>query len=441
MLTAPVITAGINAVVLALTPTQRWEAAGRFSTNIITDRWFILIASATLITFTVLLIILSYQQMLQRQKVSWGLFAEYADKAGLSSQERQILLNIANHAGLRQKEAIFTMSSAFDRGVAKMVEQVTSGARGGERSRELNGVIPFLREKLGFKKQPSSSIGSSRKSRKLSSRQIPVGKKVHITRRKHRGGDGIESTVIENNDIELSVELSMPVESAVGEGWCARYYFGSSVWEFDTSVVSCHDNILVLNHAENVRFINRRRFLRVGVRRPAFIAQFPFKRNIVLKYGSNQREEVDEGLVKEKELAMVVVPSWGPPEFMQATITELGGPGLRINIPFEVKTGERIVVIFRLDEEQENASELSDGEVRTEKARIIQDIGEVRHVKALANGFSIAVELTGLSDSDVDELVRATNAAAVQVKARKKEGTDSAEKKTVMVNNSVGRGV
>jgi hypothetical protein len=44
-------------------------------------------------------------------------------------------------------------------------------------------------------------------------------------------------------------------------------------------------------------------------------------------------------------------------------------------------------------------------------SKIIEDIGEVRHIEPAQNGFSIAVELIGLSDSDVGELIRATNAA------------------------------
>ena len=43
--------------------------------------------------------------------------------------------------------------------------------------------------------------------------------------------------------------------------------------------------------------------------------------------------------------------------------------------------------------------------------KIGEAIGDVRHTTPLQNGFSIAVELTGLSDSNIDELIRVTNAA------------------------------
>ncbi|MHC4112653.1 MAG: hypothetical protein ACYSUY_16395, partial [Planctomycetota bacterium] len=51
----------------------------------------------------------------------------------------------------------------------------------------------------------------------------------------------------------------------------------------------------------------------------------------------------------------------------------------------------------------------------------VEDIGEVRHIKAMQNGFSIAVELTGLSDPDVSELIRATNTASLRTIAESQD--------------------
>jgi hypothetical protein len=228
-----------------------------------------------------------------------------------------------------------------------------------------------------------------------------VGKKLRITRRKihDRDSGDIETAVIKNNSMELTVKLAVPVRSGSGELWRARYYFGASVWEFDTSVVSCDGDILVLNHSDNVRFINRRRFLRVSVNKPALIASFPFARMVA---GDSDNSKIASG------------STWGPPEFIPAVVTELAGPGLRIEAPLEIKVGERVLVVFSLDEEggRDLIPERRAAKVATSK--IVEDIGEVRHTKAIQNGLSIAVELTGLSDSDVNELIRATNAASVR---------------------------
>jgi len=412
MTTAPVITAGYNVVVLALTPVERWSAAGRFSTDFMTEQWFILMGTAAIIILTVVLLMVSYNRPAQERKLTEQLFVKYAERRGLSKREREILLEIARKAGLKRGEAIFTMPRAFNNGADKMVEE-SLARQGAEKSKWLRTELSFLREKLGFHKKTSASIGSPTKSRRLSSRQISVGKKLHITRRKTFDLVDIECTVMKNDNMELTVKLTTPLESKTGELWRARYYYGASVWEFDTSVVSCNGNILALNHSDNIRFINRRRFLRVPVNKPAFIARFPFVRTLLPTSPNTSCN------------------TWNSLEFIPAVLTELGGPGLRIEAPLEVKKGERVLVTFSLDEEknadsipyQENASlyAILGRDSKTTPLKIVEDIGEVRRVTAIENGLSIAVELTGLSDSDINELIRAANAASARASV---EGQD-----------------
>jgi hypothetical protein len=370
---------------LALTPVQRWEAARGFN-SIVTERWFIMAMVIAIVVLAVLLVIVSFNKVRQQRRADNRVFVEFAKERGLNVHERQTLLDVANKAGLKSSESIFTLASAFDQGVTKLQESL-AGRQTDEESNELRTDLSHLREKLGFDKQAAVPAGASNLSKKLSSRQIPVGKKVHMTRRKTRGGGEVESTVVRNSDTELEVRLDKLVKITFGEFWCVRYYFGSSVWEFDTSVISYDGNILVLNHSDDVRFINRRRFFRVPVRKPAFIARFPF--------------------AKSSE------PGWGPPEFVSAVVTELAGPGLRVEAPLQVKTGERVMVVFNLDEEQGADSATSEAGI----LRVVEDIGMVRHTNSMPDGMSIAVELTGLSDSDIDDLVQVTNAALVKVGA------------------------
>jgi hypothetical protein len=398
MTTAPVITDGLAAIVLGLTPIERWGAASKeFNMGFMTERWFTIIMVVAIIILTVLLFVVSYKRTPSERKATNQLFDEYADRNGLTKRERQILLAIAGYAGLTETEAIFTMRSAFDHGAAKMMEQ-SLAQQGAEAATQLKIELSFLREKLGFMTN----------SEKLSSRQIPVGRKVHITRRASCISDDIEATVVENNDIELMLKLAMPVKITLGEVWRVHYYFGASVWEFDTSMVSYDGDILVLSHSDDVRFINRRRFLRVPVNKPAFVAHFPFSRTL-----TGDSDSSKEGPRTEQNSADASGGTWGPPKFIPATVTELAGPGLRIEVPLEAKVGDRVLVVFKLDEEDGQDSSLqASGKIPTSK--IAQDIGEVRHTKAIQDGFSVAVELVGLSDSDVDELVRATNAASLK---------------------------
>jgi hypothetical protein len=403
MLTAPMITSGANAVILALTATERWQAIRRLGGDLVGERWFVLAFGTVLIVLTVLLIVVSYGREKKDQNIANQLFREYADAQGLSRRERGILLEIADKAKLKQCESVFTLAGAFSLGAAQITDGVLA-SQGAQASRRLSGELAVLREKLGFQERVSDSVGSAATLSKSSSRQIPMNKKLQIMRHEHEPVD-VEATVIKNDDIELAVKLSKPLEADPGEVCCIHYLYGASAWEFDASVISCHSGILVLTHSYDVRFINRRRFFRVPVKKPAFIASFPFAKT--LPSGENDDEWATGDLPD----------SWGPPEFVRAAVTELAGPGLRVETPLEVEVGERVVVILKMKEESAAGRRRVSprpGHKTVPASRIVEDIGEVRHVRAIENGFSIAVELTGLSDSNVNELIRETNSASIE---------------------------
>jgi hypothetical protein len=440
------MTSGFNMIVLALTPIERWKAAGRQNTGL-TEHWFILTGMAVIIILTVLLLIVSYNRITRERKVSGQLFFDYAEQRGLSGRERQILLKIAQKAGLKKNQAIFSMVGAFDAGAKKIIEECLA-QQGAEESKWLRTELSFLREKLCFQKKSSVSIGSPSKLKRPSSRHILTGKKLYITRRKSPDlGDlcDIESTVIKNDNMELTIKLTIPVESKLGELWRARYSFGASVWEFDSSVVRCNDDILVLNHSDDIRFISRRRFLRVQVNKPAFIAHFPFSRTL----SSNKNNNSTKGPAI-KQSSVNETDNWGAPEFMPATVTELGGPGLRIETKLEVKVGNRVLVIVNLSEEKDqdlNPSSKSTSlrsvlsrDRKSTPSKIVEDIGEVRHVRALQNGSSIAVELTGLSDSNLNELIRATNAAYIKTSGKSKDAPNSIESEEIASEPAIAQG-
>ena len=413
MITLSAITGCFNAVVLALTPLQRWAAAREDSGNAVTDRWFIVAGIIVILILTVLLFVVSFTRSRREQKAGDQLYSEYAAKRGLTVRERQNLRELARKAGLKRSESVFTLGVAFDRGAARMLEESFADPQAREEGEQLKAELSFLREKLGFRKPPNSSAGSPATSANLSSRSIAVGKKVRITRRKPPGSDDIESIVVENSDNGLSIKLEKSVRITFGESWCVRYDFGSSVREFDTTIISYDGDVLVLNHSENVRFINRRRFLRVPVERPALIAQFPFARTLAEADAGDR----DEPAANDHSVQASVL-SWGLPQFVPAVVTELAGPGLRIESSLDVKIGQRVLVVFDLHQERGSIPTNPDDQqlART----IVEDIGEVRHIRPIQDGFSIALELTGLSDSNIDELTRATNAASLSAGDRDK---------------------
>jgi hypothetical protein len=419
MTAASLIAARLNAAMTALTPIERWYAVRRLESGFVMERWLILPCIAAVVVLTLLLIVVSLHRAAEQRRLSSRLFFEYAGRLGLTARECRILQHITARVKLKRKESIFTMLPAFERGTAEITKQ-TLAAQGAAKSMRLSAELSVLRKKLGFERRRPASAGSDSKP---GSRQIPPGKKLYITGPSRTEFPDIESTVIKNNDFELVVRLARPLECNPGELCRVRYNFGVSVWEFDAAVVSCHGGILVLDHSNEVRFINRRRFLRVPVSRPAFIARFPFARTL----------PPDDELSQEGP-TRVSGQIWAPPEFVPAEVTELAGPGLRVEAPLEVKVGERVVVILKISEETgRNSTAHRDGTSprpreqqshRPKPSRIVEDIGEVRHSEVSEGGFSIAVELTGLSDSNVNELIRATNAASVKAAAASQDVTD-----------------
>lgn len=388
------ILSNINYMMLTvLTPSQRYYAIRQLQGNesLLTNKWFILFGASVVFVLTILLLVVCHNRLDREKQQSKERFYALCDRRGLTGQERKLLIVIANMAGLKSVDSVFTMLPAFNRGAAKLMRVEFSSGRSIEERRQLAKMINSIKEKLGFKKRHYPYGVRSDNSKWLSSKQIPVGKKVSIVLSNTPQDMRIDATVKRNEDFEFVVSPQLHLESTPGQVWNVHYNFGASIWEFDALTIVCDDDSLTLSHSDNVRFINRRRFLRVSVDKPALIAHFPMTRN-----GSEK------------------VPT--APEFVQAKVTELSGPGLRVESELDVKDGERILLIFEL-----------------EKGRVVEDIGVVRGYRNSGTGFSLGVELVGLRDYEVDELVRATNNAAMDYAV--KDFVE--EKKTPLVGGQV----
>jgi uncharacterized membrane protein len=388
-------------VQLVLSPTERWGGARQFEGITGGSQWFVVAAIAAIIILVVLLIFVSLYRKYQEKQFTGSAFSNSALESGLTEREELILGEVAVKAGLKQRSSIFTMNKGFEQGARKLMEESLIGGQETEQSRTLRTELYILREKLGFQ-ESLIDTGSSSQSKGLNSRQIPSGRNILITRRRARNSGEIEAEVIENNDVEFKVKTSTTLRVTPGESWSIRYYFGASVWEFDSVLIGCEGEVLVLSHSGDIRFVNRRRFLRVSVDKQGYLASFPFSR-------------ISTGDVLE---------SLCPPEFLSVRITELAGPGLRIEAPVELRVGDRVLTVIGLEETRSG-----DGS----SMKLVQGVGEVRHVKSIESGQSIAVELTGLKDSDVNELIRATNSAARESKSSGSSGAVESVEQPVSV--------
>lgn len=417
----------VSASVLMLTPMERWAAARRLTSrggsSDTPDYWFSIVAVVVLIVLTGLLWRVTKKRKAQTRGLSRELFTENAARRGLSARERQILLAIVLRSGVIQSHDIFTTVGAFDRGAAKLLAECLR-TRTADENERLKTEVGSLREKLGFQVL-QSAVGPGG-SRRPSSHDIPVGSILQLTRRHSGGAETIPARVIRNDDIELAVELRTPVETHQSDAWRARYCFGMWVWEFDTTAVDCDRTRLVLNHNDHVRFVNRRRFPRVVANVPALVAHFPLIRSAI------------PGVVESEITADRVGGSRGvaldAPVFVPGVVTELAGPGLRIETAQQIRAGDRVIVAFELTR---MAADENDGTAWAESACIVESIGQVRHCRSISGGASFAVELTGLSETDIDTLVRITNLVASRITDGGDESVHPADQKVhVAAGNS-----
>ncbi len=404
-------------MLLELTPIQRLEAIRTLGGDPKTNPWYTGLGVAAIIVLLILLVIINRHQKNYKQKSSHQVFAGYAQKHGLTNRESQLLWSIALKAGLQRSESIFTLPTAFHRGDMELLQECLV-EHGSEESERLQVELSFLREKLGFNKKIRSKLVVDGNSSELSSRQIPAGKKIYIRHHRAANTGDIESVIIKNTPKEMTVQLDVQVEVAFGHSWRCRYYSGASLWEFDTTVTSCSGSIVSLQHSNEIRLINRRKFLRVPTRQRAAIAQYPFIKRSG-QTGTWPRKKTDA----IEQPALKPVNLLTPPVFTPAVVTELGGPGLRVTTHLNVKINDKVLIIFILNQTKPTNNP-ADAQLfqDTVDEKVIESIAMVKHIKAnQEEGFSIALELTGLEDGDIDELIRATNEASIGIDKRNKQ--------------------
>lgn len=339
--------------------------------SLFTNPWFILTGTSIVFILMLVLVMIQHSRIEREEEKSIEQFEKHCDRYGLTSYESIILSEIARHSGIKHQDLIFSQSGAFERGVTGFLAGHFAGGKSIAERKELNLLVDSIKVKIGFTKRVESFGVGGIRGGGLSSRGIPVGKEVSIEPASGNVKSRVNAVVIENREHEFVLRPEIPVRSGGGEVWSVHYEFGPARWEFKTVAAACEEEGLVLNHSDGVEFVNRRRFLRVGIEKPALVAYFPMV-----------RAESSFGTME--------------PDFVRGKVTELSGPGLRIDSELTVLVGNRILVVFEL-----------------EPGKFFEDVGVVRWCNDRPMGSSMGVELIGLSDSGVDELVRVTNLEAI----------------------------
>ncbi|MCL5283065.1 MAG: hypothetical protein M1376_24550 [Planctomycetes bacterium] len=336
-----------------------------------------MIGVAVLLALLVALVAISVRRRLQAKRQKADELDVAILRHGLTARERQILLAIAVRSGLRHTPDIFQQVDAFDRGAVQLLAECAQ-TRTPQEITALKAEVAVVRQKLGA--QPVATGRGAVAPGRPSSREIPVGVPLELTGRRGDQAVTLRVEVLRNDAIELTVALRAPLGSKPGDSWLARYYSGLSAWEFRTSTARCDDQRLVLNHSTDIHFVNRRRYPRVSVRWPARVAPLPLIHN--------------EPVAPHPDVSSGAVAC--APAFVEGVVTEFGGPGLRIEAPLPVQVNDRVLVVFRL------GGALGDTGAGP---RTVTGIGHVKHRRQVGSALSIAIELTGLSDAEMETLV------------------------------------
>ncbi len=355
-----------------LTPYQRFDAMRRLETGdhtLLTNKWFVLLGWSMIFILSMLLLVVRRMRIEKEKQQVQQHYDALSEKLGLTAEEREILDAVAARMGLPHKDAVFAESDAFENGLARLMQDVFTDGHNLVYRKKLQVAIFSIRQKLGYAKPAPASQTQSAKLQ--SSRHIPVGKTVMLSLPGQSPAQRIRADVAANEPYELLLRPEIPLACPVGQIWDVQYEAGSVTWEFEAITLMCSSDGLELNHSEQVRFVNRRRFPRVAVRKAGVIAKLPVFREF--------QEAHDHR-----------------PVFFDTQITEISGPGLRLYTELEAAVGERVLVVFEL-----------------EQGRAVQDVGIVRDLRQSPLGRAMIVELTGLTDRAVDELVRVTNQLSV----------------------------
>jgi hypothetical protein len=356
-----------------LSPLERYQSMRRLHSDFVPLSWTaggLVLLGWVLIGLLVILFFVVRRIRVEKERLTReSQFRESCDTRRLTIQEREILESICRHAQLTEKMDIFKNSDAFDAGFARLIHESFSAGHNLRQRKHLNIIVQCIKAKLGFSGSSSTSGGAVLAPRKLSSRQIPAGHSVQVEVNSESSIFCFDAKVIRNDAYELILLPDRAIEATPGQTAQVQYKVGAMTWVFESTVIACGSGGLELNHNEQAKFINRRRFPRVSVRKKAMVALFD------MTLAGN-------GQIKT-------------PNFVNATVTEISGPGLQIQTDLDLKTHDRVLVVFE-----------------PEEGRVVQDVADVRGLRETASGRFVAVEMIGLNESAVNEMIRITNQIA-----------------------------
>ncbi len=351
------MTSATLAILAELTAHDRWAAARSGSSPLTSWTVWLPVAMATLLGIA---LVWAYRRWSTRREMLQSFYTT-ADRLGLTKTERAALKRIAELAEVKRFGSVYTMEEAFERGLDRLLTGEPIASMDAEQQARVVTVIEQLRTKLGFWVSEDGEDGSEAVAR------LDEGDRVQIIRRPDQ--TDVETAILSVRGRELTVAADPETGFQLGEACLVRCVRHGLQWEYSASVVRVPEGEVVVRRIGLPRCIELRRFLRVPTRREAYVARFPF---------------------------LHVDPAEDLPQFAPGMLTEIAGPGLRIETNLKAEQGDRVLVILKLD-----------------AGKVVQTTGKVRRAVADEDEpAALIIEARPQSDAEMGELVRETNAAA-----------------------------
>jgi len=288
-------------------------------------------------------------------------FRKAVDRFELTPDESVVLERIAKLAKLKHFRNIFAMEAAFERGVSLLSQSRAVEEMPEEAVRRMTEVIESLRVKLGMEFSPSDDGGAEQ--------VVCLAQGDGVTFVHHDNASAVEATVTTIRGRNVTLQFADEVPLRIGQACVIHRVRDGQQLEYNVSVTEPGEGFVVVRLIGKPRTRNLRRFVRVPTRRSAYAAAFPF-------IGLDASDET--------------------PQFVSGALTEIGGPGLRLDVPLAVETGDRVLVVLKMG-----------------GGKTIQGTAVVRRVFAGHDETQvIAVEMVGLSEAEIGEMQKETNAAA-----------------------------
>lgn len=312
--------------------------------------------------FLVLLVTLVRNSVVARR--SWGEFMAETDGLGLGDEEMRVLGHMARALPSGRPTSLLHNSELFnqaqklieaDRTFRKLPPSLQDDAR---------STLDRLRSKLGFPLPGAADTAPT------TSRQLTAG--TYLSLCPGPGISPVEVLLAENTPQTLVTEPISGLESEEleqGQALTVLFSHEGTYWQFPAVVQAVANGDIYVSHSEEMRKADRRRYQRIPTNLRAKVAGFQF---------------VHEASETEG------------PEFHDARLLEIAGPGLLLQTELGVNAGQKILVSVCLS-----------------KQRTVEAMGIVRRVSPnhQEGGNNIGVELVGLTGPELAIMIQETTNA------------------------------